>query len=85
MIPDGSAVVVDAREAMHVDLDVVEMLREYHANAASRGVDFQILGDPRGRTAAPPVVLKKALERKIATSMRVPGDAVPEPAVLSTF
>lgn len=73
-IPDGGSVVVDAREAVHVDLDVVEMLDDYYANAASRGVDFEVLGELNGRAAVPPVVLKKRLERKIATSLRGTGD-----------
>ena len=90
MIPDGGAVVVDAREALHVDLDVVEMLTEYHANAASHGVDFEVLGDPRGGTAQPPVMLKKTLERKIATSrrassMRAAGRPSSDASVLSTL
>ena len=69
-IPDGGSVIVDARQALYVDLDVAEMLEEYHVNANSRGVDFQILGDPRGRAVVPPVVRKRSLERKIATSLR---------------
>ena len=73
-IPDGGSVIVDARQALYVDLDVAEMLEEYHVNAASRGVDFQILGNPRGRSVVPPVVRKRYLERKIATSFRGTGD-----------
>lgn len=85
-IPDGGAVVVDARKALHVDLDVVEMLEDYPVNAGSRGVDFTVLGDLRGRQALPPVVLKKHLERKIAHSLRDPdgssGDgAAPVPSL----
>ena len=79
---------MDARPALHVDLDVVEMLEEYHVNAASRGVDFQLLGDPRGRSAVPPVVRKMALERKIATSLRGSGDGsatLPDGVVSSTL
>ena len=78
-IPDGGAVVVDARRRSTSILTSLEMLDEYHANAASRGVDFTILGDPRGRAAVPPVVRKRYLERKIATSLRGSGDGAAAP------
>ncbi len=78
-IPDGGSVIVDARPALYVDLDVAEMLQEYHVNAESRGVDFQILGNPRGRAVVPPVVRKRYLERKIATSLRGSGDGATAP------
>ena len=35
-IPEGGSVVVDARKAAHVDLDVVEMLEDYHADGGRR-------------------------------------------------
>ena len=69
-IPDGGRVVVDARRAAYVDPDVVEMIAEYDVNAASRGIDFSVLGDPAGHRPAPPVVLRRTLDRRVARHHR---------------
>ena len=69
-IPEGGAVVVDARGAAHIDLDVVEMLDDYHTTAAARGVEYSVLGDLGGASVPSPDVLKKTVERRVATSFR---------------
>ncbi|HEX8386403.1 MAG TPA: SulP family inorganic anion transporter [Rubricoccaceae bacterium] len=75
-VPDGGRVVVDARRAAYVDPDVVEMLGEYHANAESRGIEFSVLGDPRGHRPAPPTVLRRKVDRRIASAGRPHDDGV---------
>lgn len=42
-IPDGASVIIDASKTIHIDLDVIEIIEEFQANAAYRGIDLQLI------------------------------------------
>lgn len=50
-LPAGSAVIIDGTRTKHLDMDVVELLHDYQANAQRKGITVLLHGIPELRVA----------------------------------
>ena len=67
-VPDGARVVIDATRARYVDPDVVEIVRDFETNAATRGVEVEVLGSLDGTPPEPVVRLQKVVSERVAAT-----------------
>ena len=67
-VPDGARVVIDATRARYVDPDVVEIIRDFETNAATRDVDVEVLGSLDGTPPEPVTQLQQVVSEQVAAS-----------------
>lgn len=53
-LPDGAEVEIDASETVHIDHDVLELIKEYREKGAQRGITFKMTGFPANGEARTP-------------------------------
>ena len=70
-VPDGGHVIIDATRARFVDPDVVEIIRGFETNAASRGVEVEIIGSLDGTPLESVDQLQKAVSESAAETAAV--------------
>jgi MFS superfamily sulfate permease-like transporter len=42
-IPDNSKVIIDGSNTIHIDYDVIEIIREFETNAEFRNIDLELI------------------------------------------
>ena len=42
-VPDGSKVIIDASQTLHIDHDVIEIIKDFEANAQERNIELQTI------------------------------------------
>jgi MFS superfamily sulfate permease-like transporter len=66
MLPDGSHVIIDASDTVLLDDDVVEIIEEERARAASQDITLELIGFERVRSLSPLEGVEQAIKTAAA-------------------